>query len=215
MRLERLSLEQGNMDGAPAQSDHGEESERKRLTTKVIQVSVDVHMFALSELDNMQTLWYWRFHSENFAASVSSWAHGRHPIRRQLRSHHREVWQQFQHVAAGPAGQTKHLQHQRLRAQHDQHHLQVKHCNTLDVDFAWGKPSNKSNRVHIKQSSVAFYIITTASKLEQLILLQLMIAVKVSHTIPLEWDFGVKWLILWWLDSKRKQNALYQFFVQI
>lgn len=72
MRLERLSLEQGNMDGAPAQSDHGEESERKRLTTKVIQVSVDVHMFALSELDNMQTLGYWRFHSENFAASVSS-----------------------------------------------------------------------------------------------------------------------------------------------
>lgn len=40
MRLERLSLEQGNMDGPPAQGEHGEESERKRLTTKVNEVSV-------------------------------------------------------------------------------------------------------------------------------------------------------------------------------
>lgn len=40
MRLERLSLEQGNMDGAPTQGERGEESERKRLTTKVNQVSV-------------------------------------------------------------------------------------------------------------------------------------------------------------------------------
>lgn len=56
MRLERLSLEQGNMDGALSQSEHGEESERKRLTTKVNQVAVDVQTFALSELDCMQTL---------------------------------------------------------------------------------------------------------------------------------------------------------------
>lgn len=39
MRLERLSLEQGNTDGPPTQGEHGEESERKRLTTKVNQVS--------------------------------------------------------------------------------------------------------------------------------------------------------------------------------
>lgn len=35
MRLERLSLEQGNVDGPQTQSEHGEESERKRPTTKV------------------------------------------------------------------------------------------------------------------------------------------------------------------------------------
>ena len=36
MRLERLSLEQGTMDGPPTQSEHAEEAEKKRLTTKVL-----------------------------------------------------------------------------------------------------------------------------------------------------------------------------------
>lgn len=35
MRLERLSLEQGTMDGPPTQSEHVEEAEKNRLTTKV------------------------------------------------------------------------------------------------------------------------------------------------------------------------------------
>ncbi len=37
MRLERLSLEQGTMDGPPTQSERAEEAEKKRLTTKVFQ----------------------------------------------------------------------------------------------------------------------------------------------------------------------------------
>lgn len=36
MRLERLSLEQGTMDGPASQSEHAADSERKRLTTKVL-----------------------------------------------------------------------------------------------------------------------------------------------------------------------------------
>lgn len=71
MRLERLSLEQGNMDGAPTHSEHGEESERKRMTTKVNQASVDVQMFTLSELGNLQTMWRWRFHSDSFVYCFS------------------------------------------------------------------------------------------------------------------------------------------------
>uniref|UniRef100_H2TKY6 Gamma-tubulin complex component n=1 Tax=Takifugu rubripes TaxID=31033 RepID=H2TKY6_TAKRU len=41
MRLERLSLEQGNMDGPPTQGEPGEESERKRLTTKFLAEHMD------------------------------------------------------------------------------------------------------------------------------------------------------------------------------
>lgn len=120
-----------------------------------------------------------------FIASVSSRAHGHHPIRCQLGSHHRKVWQQLQHVAAGPAGQTKHLQHQRLWAQHDQHHLQVKHCNTLVVDFArfnpsfFGSPFNKS--VHTKHLFIAFYFYSCTQLEKLLLLLLIMIPVKPSH----------------------------------
>uniref|UniRef100_A0A3Q3W4B6 Gamma-tubulin complex component n=1 Tax=Mola mola TaxID=94237 RepID=A0A3Q3W4B6_MOLML len=41
MRLERLSLEEGALDGPPAQSKHTEESDRKRLTTKFLAEHVD------------------------------------------------------------------------------------------------------------------------------------------------------------------------------
>ncbi|KAE8283922.1 Gamma-tubulin complex component 2 [Larimichthys crocea] len=41
MRLERLSLEQGTMDGPPSQSEHADEAERKRLTTKFLAEYVD------------------------------------------------------------------------------------------------------------------------------------------------------------------------------
>uniref|UniRef100_A0A7N8YAI2 Gamma-tubulin complex component n=1 Tax=Mastacembelus armatus TaxID=205130 RepID=A0A7N8YAI2_9TELE len=41
MRLERLSLEQGTMDGPPTQSEYAEEAEKKRLTTKFLAEHVD------------------------------------------------------------------------------------------------------------------------------------------------------------------------------
>ncbi|XP_047466097.1 gamma-tubulin complex component 2 [Mugil cephalus] len=41
MRLERLSQEQGTVDGPPAQSDHAEEAEKKRVTTKFLGEHVD------------------------------------------------------------------------------------------------------------------------------------------------------------------------------
>ncbi|TKS89486.1 Gamma-tubulin complex component 2 [Collichthys lucidus] len=41
MRLERLSLEQGTMDGPPSQSEHADEAERKRHTTKFLAEYVD------------------------------------------------------------------------------------------------------------------------------------------------------------------------------
>lgn len=41
MRLERLSLEQGTMDGPSSQSDQAEETEKKRLTSKIMSEYVD------------------------------------------------------------------------------------------------------------------------------------------------------------------------------
>uniref|UniRef100_A0A8D3ADA3 Gamma-tubulin complex component n=1 Tax=Scophthalmus maximus TaxID=52904 RepID=A0A8D3ADA3_SCOMX len=41
MRLERLSLERGATDGPPTQSEHAEEAEKKRLTTKFLAEHVD------------------------------------------------------------------------------------------------------------------------------------------------------------------------------
>ncbi|CAM9305941.1 unnamed protein product, partial [Lampetra planeri] len=41
MRLERLSLEQGPMDGLPSQRDHADEAEKKRLTTKFLTEHAD------------------------------------------------------------------------------------------------------------------------------------------------------------------------------
>uniref|UniRef100_A0AAQ5YSI1 Gamma-tubulin complex component n=1 Tax=Amphiprion ocellaris TaxID=80972 RepID=A0AAQ5YSI1_AMPOC len=41
MRLERLSLEQGGIDGPPAQSEHAEEAEKKRLATKLLAEHAD------------------------------------------------------------------------------------------------------------------------------------------------------------------------------
>ncbi|KAA8581260.1 hypothetical protein FQN60_002841 [Etheostoma spectabile] len=42
MRLDRLSLEQGTMDGPPTQSQHAEEAEKKRLTTKLLAEHADI-----------------------------------------------------------------------------------------------------------------------------------------------------------------------------
>ncbi|KAM9425276.1 gamma-tubulin complex component 2 [Pholidichthys leucotaenia] len=41
MRQERFSMEQGAMDGPPAQSEHAEEAEKKRLTTKLLAEHLD------------------------------------------------------------------------------------------------------------------------------------------------------------------------------
>uniref|UniRef100_A0A665VRI8 Gamma-tubulin complex component n=1 Tax=Echeneis naucrates TaxID=173247 RepID=A0A665VRI8_ECHNA len=58
MRLERLSLEQGTVDGPPTQSEHTEEAEKKRPTTKFLVEHVDAVQSdagfeaAISKFDN-------------------------------------------------------------------------------------------------------------------------------------------------------------------